>query len=117
MVIKILFISLILVIISLLMIIVYYYPIIAIEIFKIENFKFKLRKIAKNNNYYLQIRIFYIWYYIDASFDKYTPVKHINIFCLKYDMKDILKKKMWNDRWEIIKYYSEISSPKDEINI
>lgn len=86
----------------------------------INNFKFRLKKNKESNLYYIQIRILYLWYYVDKYKDEYLLSFYFFDTCLNYPSHHLTnskRSKILDDRWEIIKYLSDTSSPKDIQNI
>lgn len=106
-------------IVFLILISIIYEPIIAIMAFKIRLKTFRLHKPKNDNKYYLQIRLFFTWYYIYKSIDSYNLAIYPDRFCINYNNYIIVSKKnnILNDKYEIIKSFSNETEPEDNINL
>lgn len=83
--------------------------------------KFRVDKPDGSNHYYLQIKIFIFYYYIFRykNTAEYTLLYFKDKSCIKYASHYIINEtdinKYKNDRWEVIKFFSDTSNPKDTI--
>ena len=90
-----------------------------IAAFKITPKVFRLHKPKDQGIYYLQLRLFYKYYYIYRTKNDYNLTIFHDRFCINYPNHLILynKNKVFDDRYEIVKFFSEDSSPEDSITL
>lgn len=90
-----------------------------ISAFKITPKVFRLHKPKNSRSYYLQLRLFYKYYYIYKSKDDYNLCIYHDRFCIKYANHLILsdKQKIFDERYEVVKFFSEDSNPEDSIKL
>lgn len=94
-------------------------PNLILFIFRVSPKKFRLHKPQNEADYYLQVRIWYVYYYIYKNKDDYSVYLNFDKNCIKYSNHYIIsmEKKIYDDRYEIIKYFSDTSSPEDNIKL
>lgn len=94
-------------------------PEVLINTFQIRLQKFKIKKAKDSRDYYLAVKVLWRYYYIRYSYDMYFLCYSAKNDCIKYSNSMILKdqEKIFNDRYNIIKYFSPYASPQDSINL
>lgn len=95
-------------------------PSINIEIFKLNSFKFRVKKKRLDNYYYLQMRVCGIWYFIDRYRDDFILDVNSGPKSIHYPshyLTEFKNKKIYDDRWEVLKYFSDTGNPDDTQNI
>lgn len=95
-------------------------PAIIITALNITPTTFRLYKPKNQGQYFLQIRVFYIYYYIYKYQDDFNLCITSDRFCIHYPNHLIISNKrevIFDNRYEIIKFFSDNSSPSDKINL
>lgn len=95
-----------------------------ISLYKVINKNVKTFRIYKPRNssyYYLQVRVLFIYYYIEYTKhnESYNLLFFKDIWCIKTYNHLITNKKeeIYNKRYDIIKFFSDTSSPEDIIKL
>jgi len=94
-------------------------PLAMLLAFRVQPKTFRLHKPKNDNNYYLQVRLFFIYYYVYRTLDDYNITLHLDKFCLNYPNHIIISKRkmIFDDRYKVIKFFSDMSNPSDNINL
>lgn len=94
-------------------------PTTLVFLLKITPKKFRLHKPKLQGKYYLQLKLLFRWYYIHKTVDEYGLYITSDKFSIRYPNHYIISKEqdIYNDRYDIIKFFSDTGSPEDNIKL